>query len=47
MRKLGMQCSLLLLSVLLSAIYLTSSSIVAALEVGIAQSVDREGARAA
>ena len=40
MRKSGMQYSLLLLSVLPNAISLTSSSIVVAPEVGIAQSVD-------
>lgn len=40
MGKLGMQYSLLLLSVLPNAISLTSSSTVAAQEVGTAQSVD-------
>lgn len=40
MRKLSMQYSLLLLSALPNAISLTSSSIVAAQEVGTAQNVD-------
>jgi hypothetical protein len=46
-RNLGIQYLLRLLSVLPGAISPTSSSIVAAREAGIVQSIDREEARAA